>query len=161
MSEVFAALQVYVGSLYVNDFNRFGRTWQVNVQAGSDFRQKVDDLKRLKVRNDRGEMVPIGTFTGFREGDGPAMLARYNLYRAAAINGQPGPNTSSGQAIEVMEALSKRNLAPSMRVEWTELALLQLEAGSTAMLAFLLAVVLVFLVLAAQYESWTLPMAVI
>src|SRR5262249_45391372 len=86
MAEVFSALQVYVGSLYVNDFNRFGRTWQVNVQAEANFRTRVDDLKRLKVRNDRGEMVPLGTFTSFKEVNGPVMLTRYNLYRASAIN---------------------------------------------------------------------------
>jgi multidrug efflux pump subunit AcrB len=161
MAEVFTALQVYVGSLYVNDFNRFGRTWQVNVQAEATSRMTKDDLKRIKIRNNQGGMVPLGAISEVKEINGPVLLTRYNLYRASAINGQPGPNTSSGQAIDAMEAVSKRNLAPSMRVEWTELALLQLDAGNTALWAFVMAVVLVFLVLAAQYESWALPLAVI
>ncbi|HVW02000.1 MAG TPA: efflux RND transporter permease subunit, partial [Planctomycetaceae bacterium] len=161
VGEIFNTLQVYFGSLYVNDFNRFGRTWQVNVQADSKYRMRPEDLKHLKVRNDLGRMVPLAAVASIREVSGPVMLLRYNLYSAAAINANAAPGTSSGQAIAKMQQVSQANLLPSMRAEWTELALLQLQAGSTAMYAFVLAVVLVFLVLAAQYESWSLPLAVI
>jgi multidrug efflux pump len=161
MSEVFNTLQVYLGSLYVNDFNLFGRTWQVNVQADQDFREEVENLRQLKVRNDRGRMVPLSGFLSVREVTGPVLIARYNMYSAAAVNCSPAPGLSSGQAIERFEAIAKDKLDWSMRYEWTELALLQLQTGDTAMLALILAVVLVFLVLAAQYESWALPLAVI
>src|SRR5262249_26489875 len=160
LAEVFNALQVYLGSLYVNDFNRFGRTWQVNVQADARFRNRSSDLRKLKVRNDRGDMVPLSAFASVREWSGPVMVVRYNMYPAAAVNGNPAPGVSSGQAITLMEAAAE-GLDPSLRVEWTELAFLQLEVGKTDMVAFVLAVVLVFLVLAAQYESWSLPLAVI
>jgi hydrophobe/amphiphile efflux-1 (HAE1) family protein len=161
IAEVFNVLQVYFGSLYVNDFNRFGRTWQVNVQADSKFRAKVDDLRLLKVRNDQGGMVPLASVLSVHETSGPVMVGRYNLYSAALVNADAAPGTSSGQAIEKLYDVAQENLMQSMRAEWTELAQLQLEAGNTAMYAFLLAVVLVFLVLAAQYESWSLPLAVI
>ncbi|MES1261759.1 MAG: efflux RND transporter permease subunit, partial [Acidobacteriota bacterium] len=161
MADVFETLQVYFGSLYVNDFNRFGRTWQVNVQADAKFRMRASDLKRLKVRNDHGQMVPLASIVTIREVSGPVMLLRYNLYSAAAINANAAPGTSSGQAIERLERVAQPELLQSMRSEWTELAFMQLAAGNTAMYAFILAVVLVFLVLAAQYESWSLPLAVI
>jgi multidrug efflux pump subunit AcrB len=164
ISELFNTLQVYLGSLYVNDFNQFGRTWQVNVQADAQFRKQIADLKQLKVRNEQGRMVPVMSMASVVERPGPVMIMRYNMYPAAAINGTPAPGVSSGQAIEIMQELTEDNIqnsAPGMRHEWTELALLQLQTGSTAMLAFVLAVVLVFLVLAAQYESWSLPLAVI
>jgi len=161
VGELFATLQVYLGSLYVNDFNRFGRTWQVNVQGEANFRKQIADLKQLKIRNERGGMVPFGAMGNIRDVNGPVLIMRYNMYPSAAINGNPAPGTSSGQAIQVMNDVVAKNLPQSMRQEWTELALLQLENGSTAMLVFLLAVVLVFLVLAAQYESWSLPLAVI
>ena len=161
MGEVFSTLQVYFGSMYVNDFNRFGRTWQVNVQAAAKFRMQADDLKRLKIRNSDGHMVPLAAIASIREISGPVMLNRYNLYPAALINSNAGTDTSSGTAIELLEQISQKHLGPSMRPEWTELALLQLKAGNTATYAFILAVVLVFLVLAAQYESWSLPLAVI
>ncbi|MBS0208117.1 MAG: efflux RND transporter permease subunit [Planctomycetes bacterium] len=161
LDEVFNLLQVYFGSLYVNDFNRFGRTWQVNVQADAEFRAQIEHLKLLKVRNDQGHMVPLATVLKVREVTGPVMVSRYNLYTAAMINGDAAPGASSGQAIERLQEVAEGNLLQSMRSQWTELALLQLQAGNTAMYAFLLAVVLVFLVLAAQYESWSLPLAVI
>ncbi len=161
MAEVFNTLQVYFGSLYVNDFNRFGRTWQVNVQADARFRMRTEDLQRLKIPNAQKKMVPLAAIASIREISGPVMLNRYNLYPAALINANAGPGTSSGTAIDLLERVSQKSLAPSMRAEWTELALLQLKAGNTAMYAFILAVVLVFLVLAAQYESWSLPLAVI
>jgi multidrug efflux pump subunit AcrB len=161
MSEVFNALQVYLGSLYVNDFNRFGRTWQVNVQATAWARQQVDNLRQVKLRNDQGQMVSLGTLCQVKPVSGPVMIVRYNMYPAAAINGAPAPGVSSGQAIELMQAVAQKQLPRAMRAEWTELALLQRQTGNTAMYVFVLAVVLVFLVLAAQYESWSLPLAVI
>jgi len=161
MSDVFNTLQVYLGSLYVNDFNRFGRTWQVNVQAGPDFRNQIEDLKQLKIRNLEGNMVPLASFSEVRDMMGPTVITRYNLYRAAPINGAAAPGVSTGQALSEMEQVAKQNLPRMMRAEWTELALLQLQTGNTAMIVFILAVVLVFLVLAAQYESWALPLAVI
>jgi multidrug efflux pump subunit AcrB len=161
MVEVFDALQVYLGSFYVNDFNRFGRTWQVNVQADTNFRKQIEDIKRMKVRNGQGQMVPLSTIASVRDMTGPVLIMRYNMYPSAAINGSPGEGVSSGQAISVMEDVANQKMIQSMKPEWTELAMLQLETGNTAMWVFLLAVVLVFLVLAAQYESWTLPLAVI
>ncbi|MEN6406439.1 MAG: efflux RND transporter permease subunit [Thermoguttaceae bacterium] len=160
-SEVFNTLQVYLGSLYVNDFNRFGRTWQVNIQADADYRRRIEDLKQYKVRNAAGEMVPLGTMATVREITGPVTIQRYNMYPSASINGEPAHGTSSGEAIRRMESVAHQNMPGGMKTEWTELAMLQIETGNTAMWVFLLAVVLVFLVLAAQYESWSLPLAVI
>lgn len=162
IAEVISALQVYFGSLYINDFNRFGRTWQVNIQAGGDFRRQADDVRRLQVKNSKGEMVPVGSFLKVEEITGPAMVQRYNLYPAATVNGGPAPGVSSGEAIARLHAAAGPDALPTnMRAEWTELAFLQLQTGDTSMKALLLAVVLVFLVLAAQYESWALPLAVI
>jgi multidrug efflux pump subunit AcrB len=161
IAEIFNTLQVEIGSLYVNDFNRFGRTWQVNAQATDRYREGVKRLKNLRVRNDRGRMVPLGTVAQVEDKVGPVMLVRYNMYPAAVINGSPAPGVSSGQAIGLMEQVARAEMDPAMRHDWTELAFLQLQTGKTAVLAFLLAVVLVFLVLAAQYESWSLPLAVI
>jgi multidrug efflux pump subunit AcrB len=161
MGEVFNVLQVYLGSLYVNDFNRFGRTWQVNVQAAADYRRQTEDLKHLQIRSDQGKMVPLGTFMTVEERTGPVLIMRYNMYSAAAVNVTPEPGVSSGDAIRLTEDLYQGEAVRSMRYEWTELALLELKTGNTAMIMFGLAVVFVFLVLAAQYESWALPLAVI
>jgi multidrug efflux pump len=161
LDEVFDALQIYLGSLYVNDVTLFGRNYQVNVQADSQFRSKPEDVGRLKVRNNQGEMLPLGTLLDVRNQSGPSMISRYNMYPAAAVNGGTAPGVSSGDAITIVERLAKEKLPASMGYEWTELTLLQIQAGNTAMIVFALAVVLVFLVLAAQYESWTLPLAVI
>ena len=161
MDEVFNTLQVYLGSLYVNDFNRFGRTWQVNVQGDSNFRKQTEDLKLLKIRNQMGGMAPFGAMASVEPRPGPVLIMRYNMYPSAAINGMPGPGVSSGQAIMMMEDVVQKQIPQTMRMEWTELALLQLQTGNTAMIVFFLAVVLVFLVLAAQYESWSLPFSVI
>jgi len=161
LADAFNTLQVYLGSLYVNDFNRFGRTWQVVAQADAKFRNQVEDVKQLKVRNRQGAMVPIGTLADVREVNGPFILTRYNMYPAAAITGSAGPGMSSRQAIDLMQSLADRELPPGMYYEWTELAFQELQAGDTAMWIFALAVVMVFLVLAAQYESWSLPLAVI
>src|SRR5262249_42418432 len=141
--------------------NRFGRTWQVNLQAAPQFRQKIGDVGRLKARSDRGRMVPLAGFVKDKEISGPVLVQRYNLYSAAAVNGTPGPGISTGEAISKLGEVAENAKAPSMRAECTELALLQLQAGNPAFYAFVLSVVLVFLVLAAQYESWALPLAVI
>ena len=161
LADAFDTLQIYLGSLYVNDFNRFGRTWQVVAQADAPFRDKVKDVKQLRVRNRQGAMVPIGALADVREVNGPFILTRYNMYPSAAINGNAGPGVSSGQAIDLMQDLADRELLAGMHYEWTEMAYQELQAGNTAMGIFGLAVVMVFLVLAAQYESWSLPLAVI
>jgi multidrug efflux pump len=161
MAEIINSLQVFFGSLYVNDFNLFGRTWQVNLQGDATFRQKIEDLKRLWVRNLEGRLVPMGSFVTVRDSVGPAMIHRYNLYASAAVTANPAHGVSSRQAIDRLERTTERNLSAGMKQEWTELALLELQTKDTATRAFVLAVVLVFLVLAAQYESWTLPLAVI
>jgi multidrug efflux pump len=161
LRDLFDTLRIYLGSLYVNDFNRFGRTWQVVVQAEQKFRNQVEDVKRLKVRNSFGAMVPVGALAKVVESPGPLVLTRYNTKPAAPINGSAAPGVSTGQAIKLMENLSDANLPAAMTYEWTELAFLENQAGNTAMLVFGFAVVMVFLVLAAQYESWSLPLAVI
>jgi hydrophobe/amphiphile efflux-1 (HAE1) family protein len=161
LNDVFTALQVYLGSYYINNFNEFGRSWQVNVQADTNFRDRAAEIKQLKVRSARGDMVPLGTIAEARDVSGPVMVTRYNMYPAAAVNGNTAPGTSSGQAIPLMEEVAAKKLPKSMAYEWTELTFMQLEAGSTAMSVFALAVVFVFLVLAAQYESLSLPLAVI
>jgi multidrug efflux pump len=161
IDDVRTTLESTLGPYYINDFNRFGRTWQVNVQALGAFRRSIDDVKQIKVRNGAGEMVPLADFASVRFVSGPVLVMRYNMYTSAAIYADAGPDTSSGQAIAHLEEAAHEDLPMTMRTEWTELALLQLQTGNTAMWVFLLAVVLVFLVLAAQYESWSLPLAVI
>jgi multidrug efflux pump subunit AcrB len=161
LSDVFNTLQYYLGGYYVNDFNRFGRTWQVNVQAEAPYRLTVDGVKQLKIRNAAGDMIPLGTIADVRDATGPTLLTRYNMFPAAAINGAWLPGTSSGQVIQTMEELSRKSLLASMVPEWTELTFRQIQAGNTAVFAFAGAVALVFLVLAAQYESWSMPLAVI
>ncbi|MEI7685209.1 MAG: multidrug efflux RND transporter permease subunit [Planctomycetota bacterium] len=159
--DAFNMFQVYLGSLYVNDFNRFGRTWQVNVQAAPQFREKEINLQHLRIRNEHGKMVPFGSFASVKDVNGPVMLVRYNMYPAAFINSNLAPGFSSGQGIEQLQTSVASVLPPHMRSEWTELALLQLQTGNTAIYIFILAVALVFLVLAGQYESWSLPFSVI
>jgi multidrug efflux pump subunit AcrB len=161
IDDIRTTLEATLGPYYVNDFNRFGRTWQVVTQAAQAFRLSIDDIKQLKIRNDQGDMVPLADFSTVEQVSGPVMVMRYNMYPSAAIHADAGPRTSSGQAIDHLQAVAQEELPRSMRTEWTELAFLQLQTGNTAMWVFLLAVVLVFLVLAAQYESWSLPLAVI
>ncbi|MBI3823317.1 MAG: efflux RND transporter permease subunit [Planctomycetes bacterium] len=156
-----ATLSISQGSLYANDFNRLGRTWQVIVQADSPFRYRKEDLYQLKTRNTDGKMVPLGALGTMRDVSGPLILNRYNMYPAATINGSSGPGMSSRQAIDVMQKLADKELPHSMSFEWTDMSYLELQAGNTAMIIFGFAVVMVFLVLAAQYESWSLPLAVI
>jgi len=158
---VFGTLQAYLGSAYVNDFNAFGRTWQVRVQADHQFRMEPSDIRQLDVRNARGEMVPIGTLVKVEQILGPQTILRYNLYPAASITGQQAPGFSSGQALNLMEQLADTQLPPSMGYEWTTMSYQEKQVGSEALMVFALAIILVFLVLAAQYESWTNPAAVI
>jgi multidrug efflux pump len=154
-------LQIYTGSLYVNDFNLFGRTWQVIVQAESEFRDHPERIPQLRVRNVRGAMVPVGSLAGMRMVTGPLVITRYNMYPAAAINGTSAPWFSSGDTMAMLERLAEQELPRDMAYEWTDMSYLELLAGNTAMLIFGFAVIMVFLVLAAQYESWSLPLAVI
>jgi multidrug efflux pump len=161
LSDVFDALQVNLGGLYVNDFNLFGRTWQVNVQADAPFRMQPDDIRRFQVRNGRGEMVPLSTVAEVEDRGGPFVITRYNMYPAAPINGAALAGVSSGQMISMVEKVAREQLPPGMSFEWTEIAFLQLIAGNTTGFVFAGAVLLVFLVLAGQYESWSLPLAVI
>ena len=161
VSEVFNTLQVYLGSYYVNNFNEFGRTWQVNIQADQVFREHGRDIRQIKVRNNRGEMIRLGTLLELRSISGPVMVMRYNMYSATAITGNTAPGTSSGQAIALMQEIATQELPRAMATDWTELAYMQNQAGQAAIFIFALAVSFVFLVLAAQYESWSLPLAVI
>jgi hydrophobe/amphiphile efflux-1 (HAE1) family protein len=161
MSDVFGALQTYLGSTYVNDFNLLGRVFRVTAQADAAYRLDPKDVLKIRVRNSAGDTVPLGSFTTVRDVSGPYRVPRYNLYPAAELDGAPAPGFSQGQAIQLMEKLAAETLPPGFSFEWTTLAYQQLHAGNTAVFAFLLAVVFVFLVLAAQYESLTLPLAVI
>ncbi len=161
LSEVFTTLQTFLGGYYVNDFNAFGRTWQVNLQADPMFRLTPDQVTQLYVRSNANEMVPLGTLASVSDTTGPAMVLRYNGFSAAAINGMAMPGVSSGETIDTVERVVAENLPFGFDTEWTELTYLQIRAGNTALIVFGLAVVLVFLVLAAQYESLKLPLAVI
>jgi multidrug efflux pump len=161
LKDVFDTLQIYLGSLYVNDFNRFGRTYQVVAQADSQFRMAAEDITKLKTRNLKGDMVPLASLVNVQQINGPDKITRYNMYPAAEINGGTLPGISSSQAIEIMNNLMARELPPGFDFEWTELSLQQVLAGNVALLVFPLSVIFVFLALAAQYESWSLPFAVI
>ncbi|EJL06501.1 multidrug efflux pump [Pseudomonas sp. NFPP07] len=161
ISDIFDTLQVYLGSLYANDFNRFGRTYQVNVQAEQQFRLEAEQIGQLKVRNNKGEMIPLATFIKVSDTAGPDRVMHYNGFVTAEINGAAAPGYSSGQAEAAIEKLLKEELPNGMTYEWTELTYQQILAGNTALFVFPLCVLLAFLVLAAQYESWSLPLAVI
>ena len=161
IQELFDTMQVYLGSLYVNDFNAFGRTYPVTAQAEPGFRLQAEDVVRLKTRNAAGDMIPLGSFVTVKRSAGPDRVMHYNSYVTAEINGGPALGFSSGQAQAAMEHLARQELPNGMSFEWTELTYQQIIAGNTAVLVFPLVVLLVFLVLAAQYESLTLPLAVI
>jgi multidrug efflux pump len=161
LSEVFNALQVYLGGMYTNDFNQFDRTWQVNVQADAPFRASPTEVGRIQVRNARGDMLPLSSVATVEEHSGPVLLNRYNTKPAAAINGAWPPGVSSGQAIDAMERLAAKELPRTMSTSWTELTYQQILAGNTALLIFPLCVLLVLLTHAAEYESWALPLAII
>ncbi len=169
LTDVFDALQAYLGSFYVNDFNRFGRTWQVNVQADAAFRRDADTVRQLKIRNADGDMVPLGAVADVRDSAGPVQITRYNMFPAAAINGASLPGESTGDVLATMEKLA-RDLPHNLTTEWSELAFLQKQSSKIEQFrdlqqnpfsAFALGVVLVFFVLAGLYESWSLPWAVI
>jgi HAE1 family hydrophobic/amphiphilic exporter-1 len=161
LSEVFSTLQAFLGSAYVNDFNIFGRTYKVMIQADQQYRSRVEDINRLEVRDRDGRMVPLSTLVTVRDTAGPQTISRYNLYPSATITGVPAQGYSSGQAVAAMEALSARLLPPSMGYEWSGVTYQQIKAGRQAPFIFGLAIIFVFLFLAAQYESWSLPLAVI
>jgi HAE1 family hydrophobic/amphiphilic exporter-1 len=161
LGNVFGTLQAYLGSAYVNDFNRFGRTYQVRVQAENRFRSRPDDIERLYLRNSSGGMVPIGAVVDVHDSFGPQVVRRYNMYPSASINGQAAPGTSSGEALALMEQMAARKLPQAMSFEWTGMSFQEKQVGSEAILIFALAITLVFLVLAAQYESWTAPASII
>jgi multidrug efflux pump len=161
LSDVFSALQVFLGGYYVNDFNRFGRTWQVNAQADAGFRARPEQVKRLKVRNAAGEMLPLGSLAEVEESGGPSLITRYNMYPAAAINGAARPGVSSGQATSMMDEISRRELPGTMKHEWTDLTYMERLAGNTALFIFPLCVLFVFLTHSAEYESFSLPLGII
>jgi len=161
VTDVFSTMQVYLGSLYVNDFNRFGRVYQVRVQADAPFRSSSEDIGLLKTRNANGEMVPLSSLVKVTPTFGPEMVVRYNGYTAADINGGPAPGYSSGQAQAAVERIAAETLPRGIKFEWTDLTYQQILAGNAAMWVFPISVLLVFLVLAALYESLTLPLAVI
>jgi multidrug efflux pump len=170
LSDVFDALQAYLGSYYVNDFNRFGRTWQVNVQADAPFRVDAETVKQLKVRNADGDMVPLGAVATVRDSAGPVQITRYNMFPAAPINGASLPGASTGDVLHTMEGLSDKELPRNMTYEWTELSYLQKQSTKVEEFrdlrlnpfsAFVLGAVLVFFVLAGLYESWSLPLSVV
>lgn len=161
LTSVFETMQVFLGSLYVNDFNRFGRTYQVFVQAGAQDRSELDAIGRLQVRNSDGAMVPLATLVNTRPSAGPDRVIRYNGYPSADISGGPAPGFSSGQAVAAMERIAREQLPDGMTFEWTDLTYQEKAAGKAALYVFPLAVLMAFLILAALYNSWTLPLAVI
>ncbi|MCL1123551.1 efflux RND transporter permease subunit [Shewanella surugensis] len=161
LDEVFQTLQAYMGSTYVNDFNQFGRTYQVNIQADEAFRQSPEQISQLKVRNNQGDMVPLGSFINVTNIAGPDRVMHYNGFTTAELNGGPAPGYSSGEAQAAIEKILAETLPNGMSYEWTELTYQQILAGNTGMLVFPLVILLIFMVLAAQYESLTLPLAII
>ncbi len=161
LASIYQTLQVNLGSLYVNDFNQFGRTYQVRVQADAQFRSQPEQIAQLKVRSERGEMIPLSSLMTLKDSYGPDRVQRYNNYVAADLNGGPAPGVSSGQAQAIMERLASETLPKGIAYEWTDLTYQEILSGNTMIYVFPLCVLLVFLVLAAQYESWTLPLAVI
>jgi hydrophobe/amphiphile efflux-1 (HAE1) family protein len=159
--QVFETLEVYLGSVYVNQFNYLGRTYQVLVQADGPFRKEIPEVADYKTRNAQGKMVPLGSVANFEDRLGPYRLPRYNLYPSGEVQGSPAPGHSTGEALAVMEKLAAENLPDGFSFEWTELAYQEKLAGNTGLFVFAASVVFVFLVLAAQYESWSLPLSVI
>jgi multidrug efflux pump len=161
LSSVFDTLQAYLGSVYINDFNRFGRTYRVYAQAEAKFRNKPEDISNLKTRNLSGDMVPIGALADVHFEAGPDRVSHYNVYLASDINSAGAPGISSGQASAAMEQVLRETLPNGFGYEWTDLTYQEKSAGNTALLVFPICVMLVFLILSAQYESWALPLAVI
>ncbi|MGE8686232.1 MAG: efflux RND transporter permease subunit [Achromobacter sp.] len=161
LTDVFETLQINLGSLYVNDFNRFGRTYRVMAQADAPFRMQADDIGLLKVRNANGDMIPLSAFVTLIRSSGPDRVIRYNGFPSADISGGPAPGYSSGEATDAMERIVRETLPEGMVYEWTDLVYQEKQAGNSALYIFPLAVLLAFLILAAQYNSWSLPFAVL
>lgn len=161
LNKVFGTLQAFLGSAYVNDFNKFGRTFQVKVQAAPQFRIRAEDINQLEVRTNSGEMVPIGTLVDVQDTLGPQVVFRFNLYPSATIGGAPAPGYSSSQALTLMEEMAATKLPPSMGFDWSGISFQEKQVGNEAILIFALALTLVFLVLAGQYESWSSPAVII
>jgi HAE1 family hydrophobic/amphiphilic exporter-1 len=161
LQTVFNTLQANLGSAYVNDFNLFGRTWKVMVQADQDFRSRVSDIERLEVRNAQGNMIPVGTLAQVRDTVGPQVITRFNMFRTATLSGVPASGYSSGQAVAEMERIAAQRLPRQMGYQWSGVTFQQIAAGNLAPLIFGLAIIFVFLFLAAQYESWSIPLAVL
>ncbi len=161
VTEVFRALEIYMGSAYVNDFNYLGRTYRVTAQADAPYRLTPDDITRIRVRNVDGQMMPLGSVVRFKDIAGPARVQRYNLYAASGLNGEGALGVSSGDALEAMEKLAEENLPDGFSYEWTDIAYQQKKASGTAGVAFGLAVLFIFLLLAGQFESWLIPFSII
>ncbi len=161
LSSIFDTLQAYLGSIYVNDFNKFGRTYQVKVQAEAQFRASIEDIRQLEVRNSRGEMIPLGTLVSVDETLGPQIITRYNMYPSSSISGSAAAGYSSGQALSLMEKMATVKLPPAMGFEWTGMSFQEKATAGQAGFVFTLAVVFVYLVLCALYESWTISFAVV
>jgi HAE1 family hydrophobic/amphiphilic exporter-1 len=160
VDRIFEALRVYMGSAYVNDFNMFGRTYRVTAQAGGDFRMDPENVNKIRVRNTDGAMVPLGSVVRFREQAGPDRVPRYNLFPTVEIQGTAKPGISSGETLVIMEEIAAQVLPQGVGYEWTDLSYQEKKVGRTGYIIFALAVLFVFLALAAQYESWTLPLAI-
>jgi multidrug efflux pump len=161
VTEVFNTLQIYLGSFYVNDFNKFGRTYSVYVQADAPFRARADDIRQLKVRSASGDMVPLSALLKIRQSAGPERAIRYNGFLSSDINAAAAPGYSSGQAQEAATRIAAETLPPGFAFEWTDLTYQEFIAGNSGVWVFPLAILLVFLVLAALYESLTLPLSII
>ncbi len=161
LGNVFSTVQAALGGAYVNDFNTLGRIYQVRVQGDAPFRVSKQDIEQLKVRSSTGALVPMGTLANIREISGPQIVQRFNLYYSVPVQGVAKPGISTGQALDAMEEIAKKSLPDGYAYDWTEIAFQQKAAGGTAIYVFALGVLLVFLVLAAQYESWALPMAIL
>jgi hydrophobe/amphiphile efflux-1 (HAE1) family protein len=161
VSSIFEALRIYMGSAYVNDFNMFGRPYKLVIQADAGFRADPENVSRIRVRSTDGQMVPLGSLVTYREIAGPERVPRYNLFPTVEVNGQAAPGISSGQALEVMQKIADEVLPPGITFEWTDLSYQEKKAGRTGYYIFALSVLFVFLALAAQHESWTLPLAII
>ncbi|HJZ29910.1 MAG TPA: multidrug efflux RND transporter permease subunit [Hyphomicrobiaceae bacterium] len=160
VTNIFEAMRVFMGSAYVNDFNMFGRTYRVTAQADGDFRLDADSVAKIRVRNNDGQMVPLGSLVTFKEIAGPERVPRYNLFPSAEVNGTAQPGISSGQTLAIMRALAEEKLPQGVTFEWTDLSYQEAKVGRTGYYIFVLSVIFVFLALAAQYESWSLPLAI-
>ena len=160
VTNIFEAMRVFMGSAYVNDFNMFGRTYRVTAQADGDYRLDAESVSKIRVRSTEGQMVPLGSLVTFKEIVGPERVPRYNLFPAAEVNGTSRPGVSSGQALEIMRELSRDKLPQGVTFEWTDLSYQEAKVGRTGYYIFVLSVIFVFLALSAQYESWSLPLAI-